>query len=427
MPVSRLQSRSGTTTMPTPPCIWFLSKYVVAPRPGDPASRGFGLMREFARRGYRAVIVTSDAVGTLNAPRAQKSVVVDNRDGVTVCTLRTFQYTTARSVRRVLSWLDFERKLLLLRTSRFPRPDVIIVSSLSLLTILNGARLRRRYGCRLVFDIRDIWPLVLVDEGGMSPRHPLVRLLEWIERWGYRHADLVGGTMPNLAAHVRAVTGIDRPTYCIPHGLDIETIETPTPLDATFAATYIPTDRFIIGYAGSLGTGNAMEVLFDCAVSMHADTTIHFLVVGDGDLRTEYLSRYGSLPNVTIAPAIPKAQVHDLLTRCDVLYFSIRDVPMYIYGRSLNKTTDYMLAARPIIASYSGYPMGISEAGCGIFVPAGDVDALRTEIRRFAAMTPAERTEMGERGRTWLLAHRTYPVLADEFLRVLFPETSPSG
>ncbi len=33
---------------------------------------------------------------------------------------------------------------------------MVIVSSLSLLTILNGIRLKARYGCRLVFEIRDI-------------------------------------------------------------------------------------------------------------------------------------------------------------------------------------------------------------------------------------------------------------------------------
>ena len=37
----------------------------------------------------------------------------------------------------------------------------------------------------------------------------------------------------------------------------------------------------------------------------------------------------------------------------------------------------------------------INEAGCGNFIPAGDVPALIKEIERYAELTPSERAEIG--------------------------------
>jgi glycosyltransferase involved in cell wall biosynthesis len=383
-------------------------------------------MREFARLGYESVIVTSDSMGRFDAPVAGRSYVVEAHEGIVLCRVRTLKYAGSKSMRRILSWMHFEGKLLRLPKDVLPEPDVIVISSLSLLTILNGLRLRRRHKCRLVFEVRDIWPLTIVEEGGFSTRNPFVLGLGAVEKLGYRRADAIVGTMPNLGAHVKKVTGRSLPTSCIPMGVDVEAIPTAEPLSAEYLATYVPSDRFLVGYAGSIGISNAMGVFFDCVESMQEDQGIHFVVVGDGELRQSYIDRYGSLPNLTFAPRVPRSQVHDFLSRCDLLYLSVHKSAVWDYGQSLNKLVDYMLAAKPIVASYSGYPSMIDEAKCGTFVPAGDVAALRDEIRRFAGLTAEDREAAGERGRTWLLANRDFRVLAEGYLKVLLPREPAS-
>lgn len=66
----------------------------------------------------------------------------------------------------------------------------------------------------------------------------------------------------------------------------------------------------------------------------------------------------------------------------------------------------------------------IDEAGCGSFVPAGDVSALQQEIQRFKRMNAEDRESMGMRGRKWLLENRDYGILAQEYLRILLPQES---
>jgi glycosyltransferase involved in cell wall biosynthesis len=277
-----------------------------------------------------------------------------------------------------------------------------------------------------MFEVRDIWPLTLVAEGGFSERNPLVLALSAVEKLGYRRADAVVGTMPNLGAHVERVLGHPAPVYCVPMGIGTDVVATAAPEVSHDPAEHLPTGKFLVAYAGSIGISNALDVLFACAQAMTAFPNVHFLILGDGELLASYKERFGSLPNMTFVPRVPKAQVQSLLNRCDVLYLSTHRSEVWDYGQSLNKLIDYMMAAKPIVASYSGFPSMINEADYGTLVPAGDAVALRDDILRFAEMTPLERRAMGQRGRDWLLANRRYATLAKQYLAILGADDVPS-
>jgi glycosyltransferase involved in cell wall biosynthesis len=384
-------------------------------------------MREMAAIGHQCLIITSDSNRLAQVPELTQAVHFEEVDGLMLCWLRTMKYEVAKSARRILSWIDFEWQLLRLPKKRLPPPNVVVVSSLSLLTVLNGFMLRWRYQCRLVLEIRDIWPLSITEEGGFSPRNPLVMGLGLIERLGYRYADAIVGTMPNLQAHVLQVLGRPRPTHCIPMGVDEEALRDAEPLPANYVREHFPPGKFLIAHAGTIGITNALDTFLECAESLQDHPHLHFLVVGEGDLRAEYQRRYAHVRNLSFAPRVKKSMVQSVLSRCSLLYFSVHPSRVWNYGQSLNKVIDYMLAGKPVVASYTGYPSMINEAGCGSYVPAGDVAALRQEILRYAAMSDDERAELGERGRQWLLAHRRYPLLARQYLQVLLPDGAASA
>lgn len=400
-------------------CVWYVSKYVTLPKVGDPLGRGYAIMKEIADMGHTSVMVMSDSMGKLDAPPAPTAYSIEKADGMTLAWVRTIKYSSSKSARRIASWMDFERALLSLPVGELPKPDVVIVSSPSLFTILNGFRLRRKFKARLVFEIRDIWPLTLTEEGGFSDKNLLVRVLAAIEQLGYRRADTIVGTMPNLGEHVKKVTGEDIPAFCIPMGMDTDSYTGDEELDDEFAQKYLPHDKFVVGYTGSLGIGNALEPLFECIASMQDVLDVHFLIVGTGELREHYRSKYGHLGNLTFAPWIRKSQVHAVLLACDLLCLSVHQSVVWDYGLSHNKLIDYMASGKPIVALFSGYPSMINEAECGTFVQAGDVEALRAEILRYRDMDPREREAIGQRGRQWLLANRTFKVLAQQYLEVM--------
>lgn len=398
--------------------VWLISKYAGLPKYGS-GSRLFFLAREFRRNGHETMLVTSDANHFAKFPATRERYNHEDVDGVRVCWIKTRKYKKTASAGRVLSWLDFERGLFSMPRKNVARPDIVIVSSLSLLSVIYGYYLKRVYGACLVFEVRDIWPLTMVEEGGFRRWHPLVVLLGLIERFGYRKADLIVGTMPRLDVHVRETIGHERPFHCSPLGYAPEWFADETPLTDEFLRRYFPQDKVIIGYAGSMGITNALEPLMQCIERLSGRTDIHFVIVGSGDLKDIYMARLEGRANVVFMSRIAKNEVPSFLRRCDVLYLSVHNSSVWRFGQSLNKMVDYMMAGKPIIASYSGYPSMLNEAKAGIFIEAGDTEALTKAIIRMAEVSPKSRMEMGARGRAWLLANRSYAVLGKQYLSAL--------
>tara|TARA_R110002124_G_scaffold75612_5_gene202926 strand:+ start:13929 stop:15164 length:1236 start_codon:yes stop_codon:yes gene_type:complete len=404
--------------------IWFISKYATPPAVAKVGARGFLILQEFVKMGHKALLITSDSNHLASPPKLDGPRMAEVVNGVDVHWLRTRKYTTARSLRRIISWFDFEWQLWRMPKGDLPKPDVVIVSSLSLLTIFNGLLMRRRYGCKLVFEIRDIWPLVLSAAGGFSPRHPAVRFLGWVERLGYRKADLIVGTMPNLAEHVVEVSGATTKVVCIPQGLAPALLEPPAPLPEGYATENFPTGKFIVCHAGSIGADNALETVLACARVMKDRVDVHFLIVGEGYLKEKFQAEVADLSNITFAPGVPKAAVQSVLQYVDVVYFAVHKSPMMRFGQSLNKVIDYMLSGKPVLASFTGYPSMINEAECGSFVPAEDVNALCAEVDRYAAMSADDRARIGARGHEWLLQNRGFDALARDYLGHMEIDTS---
>jgi glycosyltransferase involved in cell wall biosynthesis len=403
--------------------VWYIAKYIAPPMDGTAGGRAFMIMRELARAGIDVTIIGSDSNQLTPVPVLKTPYLLQDLDGVRMLWLRTAKYRVAKSFRRIWSWLDFEYRLLRAPLSALPKPETIVVSSLSLFTVLNGIRLRRKYRARLVFEVRDIWPLTLVAEAGFSQRNPLIRLLSAVERLGYLMADEIVGTMPNLSEHVADILGRERMVHCVPMGLDVMAYSQAVPLPEEYIRQHFPKGKFVVAHVGTIGITNALDTFVECARRLEDDTSIHFLFVGDGDLRDRYEVECRGLRNIGFAPKVAKNAVQSVLSRCDLVYFSTFKSEVWRYGQSLNKVIDYMYSGTPVVASYGGYPSMIDEAECGSFVPPGDAAALAAEIRRYAAMSPAERAEIGARGKAWLLENRTFPRLARDYARILFSDS----
>ena len=395
--------------------IWCISKYSALPNYGAGA-RLFYLAKEFNRNGNNALLITSDSNHLASFPETNKKYNFESVEGLDVLWLKTRKYTKTASISRILSWFDFELGLFRLDRKTLPVPDSIIVSSLSILTILFGWYLKRKYKAKLIFEIRDIWPLTMVEEGGFNRFHPLVLFIGWIEKFGYKKADLISGTMPRLDKHVEETLGYARPFFCSPLGFDPALFAERYAAELGRLDEYFPEDKVIIGYAGSMGISNNLEPFVKCIEKFESEEKIHFVLVGGGDLREQYESRLSGTTNVTFVPRLKSSEVPAFLKRCDILYLSTHDSRVWDFGQSMNKVVEYMYAGKPVIASYSGYRSMLNEANSGIFVPSNDVKKLQESIKCYAEMSEAELEEIGKRGYEWILKHRTFGALGKEYL-----------
>lgn len=394
----------------------YISKYVLPLETNGAGSRGFHLIKEISQNNIHSTIITSNSNHLGKTPNLSDSFFYENISNVNFFWLKTLKYKKTTSLRRILGWIDFEIKLLyfIFFKKQIRKPDVIIVSSPSILTIISGFILKVFFKAKLVFEIRDIWPLTLTEEGGFSKLNPLILILSFLEWVGYKYSDIIVGTMPNLSEHVKNILGFEKEVFHIPIGFNFEDLDKNESLPEVFLDKY-PKNKFIIGYAGAIGLTNALEVFFECISSLVEVDELYFVIYGEGDLKEDYIKKYGNLPNLSFLPKIEKVHLNYALSKCDLLYLSTFPSKVWKYGQSLNKIIDYMLSSRPILASYTGYLSMINESECGKIVPSGDLTSLRKEIIRFSKMSSIELDKMGRNGKDWILANQDYKTLANKY------------
>jgi glycosyltransferase involved in cell wall biosynthesis len=295
------------------------------------------------------------------------------------------------------------------------RPDVVIISSLSLLTIIYGLHLKSIYKCKLVFEIRDIYPLTLTEELGVSKWHPITLFLGVIEKIGYKKSDLIVGTMPNLKAHVKEIIKEDKEVFFSPIGINAiwsNALLSKISIDHLFPKE----EKFIVGYAGSIGISNALDSFIEAINKMSEYEDIFFILVGDGDLKETYIDKVVGMSNVIFGPKIPQVEVPSFLNKCDLLYLSAKNSKIWDYGQSMNKIIDYMMAGKPVVASYSGYPSMLNEADSGLFIPSNDVEAIIEAVLSYKNMSSNERELYGSRGKNWVKVNHSYVNISREYV-----------
>ncbi len=398
--------------------IWCISKYASPPKYGVGA-RLFYVAKEFSNLGAKTLLISSDANHLASYPATNEIYNSEQYGELEHVWIQTKKYARSASIKRFLSWLDFEKKLFRLPKVKYPNPDIVIISSLSLFTIVYGVRLKSKYKCKLVFEVRDIYPLTLTEEFGVSKWNPMVIFLGILEKFGYKRADLIVGTMPNLKQHVKERIGREKEVYYSPLGIHERWFRKMPTVNEEVDALFAKAGKFVVGYAGSMGISNALGSFVEAIKKLADDKDIYFVLVGAGDLKAEITKQLSNYDNVIIGPKIHQDDVPYFLSKCDVLYLSTHDSKIWKYGQSMNKLIDYMMAARPVIASYSGYPSMLNEAKAGMFIPTNDEAAIVRAVQYYKSMSKEERTKCGMRGRTWVEANHRYETIALKYYHKL--------
>ena len=401
--------------------VWYISKYFEVPTARSDGGRGFLLLEELVKIGYEVMVITSDSNHLNETPKFSGIAKNQQLGKLNVKWVKTLKYKRAKSIGRILSWLDFELKLIFFPKCKLKKPDVVVASSLSLLSVISGLIFKFIYKSKLIFEVRDIWPLTLTEEGGYSEKNLLVYLLSLVEKVGYKYSDYIVGTMPNLKEHVENIHGKDvQNVACLPMGVSQDKFNKfINAEDRNEFSRLFPENKIIVGYAGTIGITNALENYFTTIQEMSADQRFYFVVIGGGDLLDYYKEKYSHLENLSFIPKVSKREVPSILKYVDILYLSTFPSEIWRYGQSLNKIIDYMLSAKPIIASYNGYPSMINEADCGQFIPINDNKALVEKMIEYGALSQSERTTIGLRGRKWLWENRRYQKIAQDLDEII--------
>lgn len=384
--------------------------------------RPYYLAREWVRAGHQVLILGASQSHVRSSQPQPGSEVLD---GIHYCWYETPPYE-GNGLGRVKNIWAFCRKVwrdadILAQSFR---PDAVIASSTYPMDIWVARRIAAKAKAKLVYEVHDLWPLSPIELSGMSAYHPFALLCQKAENDAYRDADVVVSMLPKVQGHMQS-HGLDlRKLHIVPNGIALdewqgESESMAPPLEKHLAAQRAA-GRLVLGYAGSHGLPNALDVLLDAA-RLLKDEAVAIVMVGGGHerARLEARVRDEGLSNVAMFGPVPKAQIPSLLGAFDIAYIGWQRVPIYRFGIAPNKLMDYMMAGCTVLHSVEAGNDPVAEAGCGLTVAPQDAQAVADGVRRLAEMTPQQRSAMGQRGRTFVLARHSYEVLARRFIEAL--------
>jgi glycosyltransferase involved in cell wall biosynthesis len=283
------------------------------------------------------------------------------------------------------------------------RPDIVVAETDPPLLGMLGALLKRRFDCRLVYNVRDLYPDIAEATGGVKSR-TLLALLHHANRIAYRHADLVVTLGRDMRERIVASGIHPASVIVVPDWADTDAIRPidPNPYRAGFG------DKFVVMYSGNLGLSQQLEVVLDAAHALAADARIVFAFVGDG-ARKQWLQERSNalgLANVAFFPYRPQERLAQSLSAADLHLIPLARgtagcmVPSKVYG--------ILAAGRPFVAimeERAEIARLAADHGVGFIAPPGDGAQLAAIISRAVSDTMELKT-MGARARR--LAERDF-------------------
>lgn len=399
--------------------IWLVNQYS-APPTSVGSVRHYSLARELIRRGHEVTLIASSFDHVMRREtRLRRDELWRHEiiDDISFLWLRTSRYSGNNKVTRAWNMVGFARQVWLEKgMEQLEKPDIVIGTVTHLFGALAAERLASRHRIPFVLEIRDLWPQTLIELGKMSPRHPVVRVLEQIERHLYRRAERIISLLPGAVDHMVDKGAERSKVVWIPNGVDLTVVPPPEPPREN--------GKFTLIYAGAHGLVNGLDSLLDAAAILQREgwgDRVQFRFIGTGPEKARLRQRVQAeeIRNVRFDDPVPKEQVYRVMQEADAFLVTLKNLSLYRWGMSLNKLFDYLALARPIVfgANISCNP--VAEAQAGLIVPPEDAVAMAAAIKRLMAMSPAERWEMGLRGRRFVEENHDYSRLAEKLGVVL--------
>jgi glycosyltransferase involved in cell wall biosynthesis len=382
--------------------IWYIHPYGGGPGIGR-FFRPFHLANEWKKLGHSTTVFVADYHHLLDIK--QTLPTRQSVEGVDYVALSTGHYQ-GNGISRIMNMAQFCASLWATRKrvgKDLEKPDAIIVSSPHPFAIYPARALAKRFGAKLVFEVRDLWPLSITEINGSSKWHPFVLLTAITERYAYKKSDLVASLLPGVENYMRERNMAYKNFVWVPNGVEPDATEPKQPTsDAGLSALEILSKwqkqkRTVVVYAGALGKPNAIDLLIDAVKIISSKNDNHkvsALIVGDGDRATELRQQAKHLPVdiMQFTGRLPKNEALWLMKASDIAYGGLRPFDnVFKYGISPNKLLDFILMGLPVVLPTRAYQDPVTVTKGGIAVPTGKSSDIAIAIESLAALPKAER------------------------------------
>jgi hypothetical protein len=354
--------------------IWIINHYARAPWLGRPG-RPWYMAEEFVKHGHSVTIITANhqwKAEETNAREFFKPIEYKKVSWVWIPVLKL----KGGAINRLINMLGFRFRIpklfKLVQSQLLKKPDLIIASSVHPFVHPPSYKLAKKFNAKYIFEVRDLWPLTLIEMGGYSRWNPLILWMSQIEKHAYRNSDKVVSPLPN--AHKYMVTkGLLKENFSwISNGFSenkmIETLKYKEhALTRTISRVKLDGRKILI-YAGALSLANDMQKIFENPIQdLLQNQGWSLIIVGNGDEKQKLIERkeIENQKDIYFFDFVEQGVLYPAMSQCDAGLIILKDLEIYQYGTSLNKFYDYLQCNLPIlfVGSLEGNPVQFEKVG----------------------------------------------------------------
>ncbi len=336
------------------------------------------MIRSFLEKGHKVHLIQSHRKGiNPDIPASLKNI-----EGFTVDTVQRKVVDKTNFIKRYID--DFKYAFSSMKYwKKVKDADVIYLQSNP--TILYPMCLLRLFKRKLpiVYSIYDVFPGHAYDIGVINSKF-IFNILQLLQKPCYKMATAITVLSEDMKKKVVLQGAKREKVHVVPAWFDISTTREVPQAENRFIQKYnIPTDKFYVQFAGTIGYVFNYKTVLELAKRLKAEPGIVIQIIGEGNVKEQFMAEATELQldNISFFPLQPVEIVPDVYSACNVCIIPLKKG---VIGNGVpSKAPILMACKRTIVSSVemdSDYARMFSEHDMGIAVDVSDYDALANAI-----------------------------------------------
>ena len=400
--------------------IWIINQFAnTIEMPGH--TRQYDLSSYLSKNGYKATVFSSDFNLSLRKFIKEKknffykSEMINHTRWVWLGVTPYKRNDWKRYLNLISFCLNLSIQLvsrIIFSSSNFNKPKLIIASSPQLPAAFITLVICKIFKIPMIFEVRDIWPQILIDMDNMSERSLTYKVLKKMERILYRNSELIIALSKGSIKYIQSEGGREIDFFPNYSNTDLFKYSTLPLEDSKFSSTR----PFRIIYSGAHGVANDLANVVKAAYFLK-DLPIEIILVGDGPEKNNLQKLAQELENVFFQDPVPKKDMPELLSSADAILISLADVRLFEYGVSPNKLFDAYAVGRPVIITINGIiHEEVEKNNLGIGVPPGQPKKLSEAIIELYQKNRSERVTISLNSRMMVDKFYSKDLILNEYV-----------
>ena len=321
------------------------------PEMGAPQARLYELATRLRDKGHDITVLTAMPnypTGKVFDGYRRKLYAEERMNGIRVIRTWIYPSKSSRTLPRLLCYMSFVISSVALGIWGLGRQDLVLFESPPLFLVPSGLIVGRATGARIVMNVSDIWPDIIVRMGHTTGG-PFLKAMEWLERFGYEHSDVVALTNPGAMRQIQQRFPRVR-TAVISNGVDTHLFRPALRSHEVRGALGAGPADFLVGYCGLHGLAQGLEVVVDAARRLRDHPGVKIVMVGDGPTKDQLVvsAEETGLENLKFFGRRPKSEMPALVASLDA---SLVPLSVHLPGTMPSKFYEALASGTaPIVA-----------------------------------------------------------------------------